>query len=475
MSGLWKLIFEGPDKPPPPPNAATTASQQGAANLQTAVGQTWLNTPDQVGPTGSTKYTQTGTYTQTMPDGTQVQVPRLTQTTTLGPAEQAQKNAQDAIKQSMLGLGQSQAGRLGDVLGKPLDFSQLQPGGTLPTSGPQFNNITGGPTLSKLSNAGMPIQSKLNLNEVNPNVNLTEASTRFANVGGPDRSVGPQDWSADRLRVEQGIRARAAPQLAQQREELASSLEAQGFRRGTTAFNNAMDERNRALNDFELATQQAGGAEQSRLAGLSFQQFDAENRAQQQAYEQAIRTGDFARASIAQNNLARLNEFGANLQGTTANNAARTTEAQYGLAAQGQRFGQLAQTLGFNNNAAQQTWQNANQRTQYGNDLAQRGFGNATNLAQLRDQQQQYEIQKMLLPRQTALNEVASITSGNPVASPTFQQYNAGRISDTPLSQNTYATAALQNQAYGQQLQQQQAALGALFGLAGKAATFGMS
>ena len=139
-----------------------------------------------------------------------------------------------------------------------------------------------------------------------------------------------------------------------------------------------------------------------------------------------------------------------------------------------QALAQRGQIAGFNNQAAQQEWQNAVTGTQYGNELAQRGFGNATNLAQLQDTQRERAIQEMLLPRNQAINEIGAIQSGSQVQNPQFTPYQSGRVSDTPLSQNVYASAALANQASQIKAAEAAAGLGGLFGLAGTGLTAGM-
>ena len=195
----------GNNDPPPPPDPYRVAAAQGSANVQTAIANHLLQ-PNQVGPYGSQTITQTGTKQIMGADGKPVDVPLSTVTTKLSPAQQQILNQQNAVKTGMLGLAGSQVNRLGDVLGAPLNFSGLPQGGQLPTSGPQFKGLQSGPNLANLTNAGLPLDRSLNLGNV---------STSFAPTGRVDQSVGPQDWSADRLRVEQAIRNRANPQLEQ--------------------------------------------------------------------------------------------------------------------------------------------------------------------------------------------------------------------------------------------------------------------
>ena len=434
--------------PPPPTDPRLVSAANQAGNVQTAVANSYLGNANTTDPYGTTTYNQTGTEQIKDAQGNLIDVPRFSVNRQLNPAQQAILDAQNKASSGMLGLANSQIDRLGGVLGTPLDFSHLPKGGTLPTTGPQFTGLQGGPQFARLTGAGLPIQTGLNLGEV---------GTQFANVGGPDRRVGPTDFSKDRLRVEQAIRQRAAPQFAQQREALADKLEQQGFRRGTVAHDRALDQMGRQLNDFELATQRAGGEEQSRLAGLAYQQFGLENAAQQQAYGQALGRGTFGRESVAQNN------------------AARAAEGAFANAAQGQGFGQRAQALGVNNQAALQEYQNEAARRQYGNQIAQLGFGNQTNLAQLLDTQRERGIQEYLLPRSTAINEIGAIRSGSQVQNPQFTPYQGGRVADTSVGANMLANDAMRNQAWQQEQQNMNATIGAVAGLGSTLATGGMT
>ena len=79
----------------------------------------------------------------------------------------------------------------------------------------------------------------------------------------------PTDFTADRDRVTQGIIDRNQPMLDRQRSSQETQLANQGIMRGSEAWSNAQDDLGRQENDFRLAALQAGGAEQSRLFGLT--------------------------------------------------------------------------------------------------------------------------------------------------------------------------------------------------------------
>jgi hypothetical protein len=109
---------------PPPPDPYRTAAAEGQSNVQTGIANSVLANPNIYSPTGSTTYAQSGEMqTITMPDGSTTQVPRYNQTTTLSAPEQNiyDLNARTCQNIGQIGVDQSQ--RVGDLLGKPVDYS----------------------------------------------------------------------------------------------------------------------------------------------------------------------------------------------------------------------------------------------------------------------------------------------------------------------------------------------------------------
>lgn len=80
---------------PSPPDPNVTANAQTQSNLQTAIGNSYLNNVNQITPWGSTSYNVTGMG----PNG----VPQWTQTTSLSPNQQT---INDQGEQNSIGLGQ---------------------------------------------------------------------------------------------------------------------------------------------------------------------------------------------------------------------------------------------------------------------------------------------------------------------------------------------------------------------------------
>jgi hypothetical protein len=191
---------------PPPPDPKVAAEAQTGSNVGSAIASGVLGNVNQVGPTGSTSYNQTDTYTMTGPNGEKYQIPRYTQTTTLSPEQQGLYDQQTQLGSKMNNLAISQTDRLGSVLGTNATADGL----------PEVTN----------------------------------------------------DFSADRARVEQAMFDRINPQLERDRAGLETTLVNQGFQRGTEAFKNEMDQYGRQSNDARLAITERGLGEQQGLFGM---------------------------------------------------------------------------------------------------------------------------------------------------------------------------------------------------------------
>jgi len=192
---------------PPPPDPYRVAGAQTGQNVQSAIANTYLGNVNQVGPYGSTTYSQSGTYGMAGPNGETYQVPRFTQTTTLSPEQQKLYDQQTQLGANLNNLALSQTERLSSHLNKPIDFSGL----------PDITN----------------------------------------------------DFSADRARVEQAMFERVRGQNERDYNALENRLTNQGFMRGTQAFTDAMDEYRRGINDQKLAITAQGRAEQEGLYGMA--------------------------------------------------------------------------------------------------------------------------------------------------------------------------------------------------------------
>ncbi|WP_141339699.1 tail fiber domain-containing protein [Bradyrhizobium sp. USDA 3458] len=83
-------------------------------------------------------------------------------------------------------------------------------------------------------------------------------------------------------------------------------------------------------------------------------------------------------------------------------------------------------------------------------------------------------MQEQLQLRNQPINEISALMSGGQVSMPQATQYNAPQVANTDVTGAVYNSAALNNQNYQAQLQQNNAALGGLFGLGSTALYGGM-
>jgi hypothetical protein len=213
----------GSSSPPPAPNPYQVASAEGKSNVQTAIANQTLGNPNVVGPTGSTTYSPSGQFeTITMPDGSTQQIQRQTQTTTLAPGEQGIFDTNQQTRQQIGKVGLDQSKLIGDVLGKPVDYSDLK--------------------------------------------------------------LDPSSFSADRQRVEQAMYERMQPQLDRSRAALEADITNKGFVQGTEAWRSAMDDHNRGVNDLRLGITAAGLGEQQGMYGMARDAagYEMQRRTQQQ-------------------------------------------------------------------------------------------------------------------------------------------------------------------------------------------------
>lgn len=207
---------------------------------------------------------------------------RYAATATPSEAQQRIISAQDEVGASTAELAKSQLSRIGEATAGQLDFSQL-------------------PSLT-----------------------------------------GSNDFSADRLRVEQAILDRNAPIMAQQRAGLENQLKNQGIQPGSEAWTNAMRDLSMQENDFRLAAQASGGAEQSRMYGL---QSDARQRLLSEALLQRSQPINELAALLGtgQVNVPQVNPVQTQVAPTDVvgayDSAARAGQARY--ATQSQLQGQL--------------------------------------------------------------------------------------------------------------------------------------
>jgi Chaperone of endosialidase len=405
---------------PTPPNPIATAGAQTASNVSTAVANATLNDVNQITPLGSLTYDTSSQPPFIFTDPTTGQtynIPRFTATQALTPQEQAIQDQSQGAKFNLANLSNVQSGRIGDLLSSPIDLSGAPPRGTFNFSGQpltgfdQFGEV--GSQQYGFAPSGEPVYG-------------------WGDTGPITRTYGPADnFSADRARVEESLYGRLNPQLKLEQQHIEQQLADQGIRYGSTAYQNAMDSYNRQANDARLAVTQTAGQEQQRMMDMAAKRAGFENAAQLQDYqEQQGRAGFYNQAQQQryQQDIGRTSFYNQAQQAAFAQNALRGSFYNQGIAAQLQ----AAQTQLSAQNQA---------RSQY--------------------------LAEQYAQRNQPINEISALLSGSQIQQPSFMQTPQGQIPTTDVANLINQNFAQQFGNYQQQVSQQNALIGGLFGAAG--------
>jgi hypothetical protein len=373
---------------PTPPDPVATANAQADANKGAAITQANLNRIDQVTPQGSIRYTSNGTNA----DGT----PKYTSTQTYSNDEQRKYDQANQVAMALNGVAIGNVDRVRDAQATPFNYDKFAPmRSSVPGAGAIARGFDGGPELQRLQGGeGGQIQ----------------------------RSVGPNDFSADGKRIADSVynqaTSRLDPRFAQRDSDMKSALANRGITENSDAYRRELDnfgrDRNDAYNAAQYSAQQAGANEQSRLFGLELQKGSFANTAQQQGYDQATGTAGF-------NNNAAGQQFGQN-------------QAQFaaGNTAQNQQFNQNVTDANFENTARG------------------RSIEEATYL------------------RNLPLNDIASLLgTGSGVQNPNFANVSQVGVAAPDYQGAVYANYNAANDRYKTDMQNRSSGLGSIFGLAG--------
>lgn len=395
--------------PPPAPDPVKVAAAQTASNTETARLNANLNRLDESDPMGSVRYTDLGND-------------HWRKDTALSPIGQRQFDLQNQVDEGTNRLALQGVGQAGKVLSTPFGFGGAvneRPAGLKGANDVQRSLGNVGQVQQYMADTG-PVQGM------------------FGDAGKLQRSVGPNDFSADRQKVEGAILSRMEPGFERDRAGMEQRLADQGIPAGSEAYKRQMDELDRQKNDARQQAILAGGQEQSRLFGMDLQKGGFANDAQQAAYGQ---------------------EMG---------------RTQFGNEAQNQRFGQEQTRAGFINDAQNQKFAQELARGQFGNqatgqqvDQSQAEHADYAN-------QRQRQIQEAMLLRSQPINEIGALLGTGQVAMPQFQQTTPVNVQGTDVI-GAYGQAQAANQANYNAQNQANASKGSAMGsLAGTAATAAM-
>lgn len=205
-------------KAPTPPDPYVTAGAQTATNIGTAVANNTMSLVDQVGPTGSLTYNQTGSKEWTDPNNGQTyDLPEYEAVTSLSPEQQAIFDQNQGAELNLATLANNQSGMLNEYMQQPISADALPEGGSA------------------------------------------------ANLTAPEYSGVSDNFASDRRRVEDALWERQSRYLDRDDDRMMTQLANQGIKLGSDAFSDAMVDRGAIRNDARLATIGAAGQEQSRL------------------------------------------------------------------------------------------------------------------------------------------------------------------------------------------------------------------
>ena len=244
---------------PKVPTAQETAGAQTGTNVSTAIANAMLGNVNQTTPYGSLTYNQSGTYKFTDPNsGSVYDIPTFTANQTLTPGGQRIQDNLMGTQENISQTAETASGRLQRLLGSSINLGNAPKAGTVPT-----------------------LQSNI------------------AGAGNVRRSYGT-DFSADRTKVENAIMSRAQGGLDRDKRALEARLADQGIEIGSSAYQAAMDDYGRNVNDMRTSAILAGGQEQSRMTGLEADRAAFENSAQGQQFGQNAAQASFRNDAGAQ-------------------------------------------------------------------------------------------------------------------------------------------------------------------------------
>ena len=259
---------------PTPPDPTATARAATGTNVSTAVANAELGNINQVTPQGNLDYSQSGTFQWTDPTtGSSYSIPQFTATQTLTPTDQAAFDQSSQAKLNLASIANLSSAQLQQLLGSGIDLSNLPTGG----------NADWG-----LGGVGQAQGSAPDVGSEQTTFGATDPITMDYDQSGALTS---------RANVENALFQRMQPQNERDLENMRSQLEGQGIKYGSPAYQAAMDNYNRGINDQRLGITAQGGAEQKLQNDIAAQHAGFKNAAEQQQYQQLQGRGQFANAA----------------------------------------------------------------------------------------------------------------------------------------------------------------------------------
>lgn len=422
-----KALLGTPPKEPVPTDPNAIGAAQTGTNVSTAIANALLGQVNQKGPGGSLNYSQTGDFDWTDPSSGKVyKIPRFTATTELSQTGQQTQDQIDRAGLNLAGTAADQAGRVRDTLSTPLDTNGLPARAQRDTQTAQYGADLDAP---QYSTGGAPLpgtSSRAGLPQFQQLQQEAGLQTDYEN-----------DFSAGRKRVEDALYERLNPQLDRQRQMLDTSLANRGIKLGSAAYDRAIEENSKAANDARFGVIREGGAEQSRLAGLTRDEATFGNSARQQELSNRNSATSYGDDRAAQR--------------YSMDEAARQygderAVQMFGLGEDQRRYGDVMQGQRFADQAAIQARGDANTNNTFNQRQA---------LLDAQDRSRAGGMEERLALRNQPINEISALLSGSQVNSPAFG--NVGGTAQIPTTdiaglfgQNNQQLQELYNQRLGQ-------------------------
>ena len=425
-------------KAPAPPDPKATAAAQTGQSVGTAVANTAMGQVNQVTPDGNLTYAQTGTYAWTDPNSGKVyNLPQYTATTTLSADAQALRDASNRGNLALANLGADQAGRVGDLLSRPMDTASLPQradrSGVTPA---QYGADLNAPQYSTQGTALPGYSTAQNL----PTLNGIEGSAGL-------RTGYNNDFSADRQRVEDALFERLNPQLDRQKQDLERNLSNRGIKLGSAEYDRAMNNYGKDVNDVRTSVLLNAGQEQSRLAGLARDEATFGNTALQQELGNRNTATQYGNQNAQM--LYGLGEDRARYGDTLA-------AQNYALSEDQRRYGDTMKGQSFADQQAIQGRSDANTNNQWNQRQA---------ILDALDNQRSSAMQEQFALRNQPINEIVSLLSGSQIATPQFGIANPSQMATTDIAGINQQAFQNQQQNYATRMQGLSDLYGGLFGL----------
>jgi len=452
---------------PAPPDPAEVAGAQTANNVGTAIANQVMGNVNQVTPTGSLNYEQSGTTQWTDPNtGNVYDLPSYTATQSLSEGEQGIFDATQGTRQNLADLGQTVSGQMQDHFANPFSLDGLPSGGSASNIGtPDYQGLT---DLQRMNTTGPESRSDqfsygFDASPISAGIaDAGEIVREFGDAGDITKTYG-SDYSEDRRRVEEALMSRLNPSLERDKEALRTSLLNQGIREGSASYDRAMSRANEQSTDARMQAVLAGGQEQSRMDDLEARRAGFENAAQQQQYEQLYGRAAFSNAGQQQQFGQNRDSAALSLQAQIANSNQAAQQAQINNSAVNSAFGQDLASMNFSNDAIGMNNALGFQIANFGNNLQDRNFQNDFAMQGRMDADRSQALQETLMMRNQPINEIGALLGTGQVQMPNFVNTSSPQIP-------TVDRAGLEQSAYQAELdawKQKQASMGGVLGTAG--------